>query len=184
MNKMITALWQDSSGESIEYIVLNETLERICADSAIIRHDSENPFAARYEIICDLEWRVRHVSVSLVGEDQGIELSSDGNGNWSDKSVGLAELRGALDVDITATPFTNTLPIRRLKLAAGQSADIHTVYIHLPELRITTDQQRYTCLEADRLYRFESLAGDFVRDIEVDAWGLVINYPGLFRRII
>ncbi len=137
MNKMTTALWQDWSGDSIEYIVLNETLERICADSAIIRKDAENPFAARYEIVCDPEWRVRHVSVSLVGDDRGIELSSDGNGNWSDESGARDEFRGAIDIDISATPFTNTLPIRRLKLGTEQSADILTVYIHLPELGIT-----------------------------------------------
>lgn len=182
MNKMTTALWQDWSGDSIEYIVLNETLERICADSAIIRKDAENPFAARYEIVCDPEWRVRHVSVSLVGDDRGIELSSDGNGNWSDESGARDEFRGAIDIDISATPFTNTLPIRRLKLGTEQSADILTVYIHLPELGITTDPQRYTCLEAGRLYRFESLDSNFARNIEVDSDGLVLTYPGLFRR--
>lgn len=181
---MITALWQEWSGDSIEYLVLNETLERICVDSAIIRKDAVNPFAARYELICDFNWHVRHVWVSLIGENIGIVLSSDGNGRWSDKNGDKPELRGAIDVDIAATPFTNTLPIRRLKLGAGQSAEIKTVYISLPELTVTSDPQRYTCLEEGRLYRFESLDVDFVRDIEVDADGFVVTYPGLFRRII
>jgi hypothetical protein len=184
MSKKTTARWRDWSGNSIEHLVLNETRDRIHAASVIISEHGHYPFAARYEIICDSKWRVSHVSVSLVGEDRVIELSSDGKGNWSDESEAIDEFRGAIDVDISATPFTNTIPIRRLKLGTMQSADINTVYIRLPELCVTTDAQRYTCLDPGRLYSFESLDGDFVRDIEVDSDGLVVTYPGLFRRVI
>lgn len=182
MNKKTTARWRDWSGNSTEHLVLKENREGIYAESVIISKSRDNTFAARYEIVCDPEWRVRSVCVELLGEDRKIELTGDGKGNWSDKSGDKPQLLGAIDVDITATPFTNTLPIRRLKLGTGQSADILTVYIHLPELGITTDTQRYTCLEAGRLYRFESLDSDFARDIEVDADGIVIIYPGLFKR--
>ena len=80
------------------------------------------------------------------------------------------------------TPFTNTLPIRRLNLKKGQAHDVVTVYVHFPELAISADPQRYTCLEPMKLYRYESLDSDFVREIEVDPDGLVVSYPGLFRR--
>ncbi len=182
MDKTIIARWQDWSGNCTEHLVLKENREGIHAESVIISKDSDNPFAARYEIVCDPEWRVRSAGVEILGEDRKIELTGDGKGNWSDKSGDKPQLRGAIDVDITATPFTNTLPIRRLKLGNEQSADILTVYIHLPELGITTHPQRYTCIEAGRLYRFESLDSDFARDIEVDADGLVLTYPGLFNR--
>ena len=49
---------------------------------------------------------------------------------------------------------------------------------------VTTDRQRYTCLEPDRRYRYESLDRDFTREIEVDDDGLVVTYPGLFRRVL
>jgi uncharacterized protein len=58
------------------------------------------------------------------------------------------------------------------------------VYVLLPELTLTTDPQRYTCLERGRRYRYESLDSDFVREIDVDADGLVVTYPGLFRRVV
>jgi len=89
-----------------------------------------------------------------------------------------------IDIDLSATPFTNTLPIRRLKLKAGQSAEIVTVYILVPALTITTDPQRYTCIEPLKRYRYESRDSDFRRDIEVDGRGLVVTYPGLFRRLL
>ena len=94
------------------------------------------------------------------------------------------DLAGAFDVDLSATPFTNTLPIRRLGLAAGQAETIHVVYVRFPDLEVTINRQRYTCLEPRRRYRYESVDSDFTREIEVDPDGLVVTYPGLFRRVL
>ncbi|HVN28269.1 MAG TPA: putative glycolipid-binding domain-containing protein, partial [Candidatus Binataceae bacterium] len=93
------------------------------------------------------------------------------------------QLRGAIDVDIAVTPFTNILPIRRLGLSEGQRAEILVVYFQLPQLTVTTDRQRYTRL-GNRVYRYESVDSDFTRDIEVDERGLVVTYPDLFRRTL
>ena len=72
-----------------------------------------------------------------------------------------------------------------MSLAKGQAAEIVVVYIDPPGgLTVTTEPQRYTCLKPLQRYRFESLDGDFVREIEVDGHGLVVNYPGLFRRVL
>lgn len=76
---------------------------------------------------------------------------------------------------------TNTLPIRRLGLAVGESADIVTVYVDHESFTVTTDPQRYTRLDTDR-YLYESRDGDFRREITVDDDGLVVDYPGLFER--
>jgi hypothetical protein len=58
------------------------------------------------------------------------------------------------------------------------------VYVTVPGLRPEPDHQRYVCLGVDvggGLYRYES-AG-FAADLSVDADGLVLDYPGLFRRV-
>ena len=47
-----------------------------------------------------------------------------------------------------------------------------------------TDPQRYTCLAPLKRYRYESIDSDFTREIEVDSRGLVVTYPGLFRRLL
>ncbi len=121
----------------------------------------------------------------MVGENRKIEIAGDGNGNWTDASgKRLPKLNGAIDIDLSATPFTNTFPIRRLKLRAGQSAEIVTVYILVPALTLMTDPQRYTCIEPRKRYRYESIDSDFTREIEVDSRGLVVTYPGLFRRLM
>jgi hypothetical protein len=86
-------------------------------------------------------------------------------------------------VDIQATPLTNTLPIRRLALQAGESTDIRLCYIEVPSLTVSPATQRYTALETGRLYRFESLESDFTADLPVDEDGFVLDYPGLFKRL-
>jgi hypothetical protein len=87
-----------------------------------------------------------------------------------------------VDVDLPITPFTNTLPIRRLGLRAGEHAEIPVVYVHSPALTLEVDRQIYTCLAPLHRYHYAAADGSFSREIEVDARGLVLTYPGLFRR--
>ena len=185
MSKPIVARWQDWDARGIEHLVLREGSREIVAESMVVGAANGKPFALRYRIRCDKLWRVRVAEITMVGENRKVEISGDGKGNWSHASgKALPKLKGAIDIDLSATPFTNTLPILRLKLKPGQSAEIATVYILAPALTLATDPQRYTCLEARRRYRYESLDSDFMREIEVDGHGLVVNYPGLFRRLV
>jgi hypothetical protein len=48
---------------------------------------------------------------------------------------------------------------------------------------VVSDPQSYVCLEKLKRYRYKSLDSDFVREIEVDSDGLVVTYPGLYRRM-
>jgi len=179
----IIVRWQDWAGKGIEHLVLKAGPDQIVADSVVLGTIDDNLFAARYKILCDADWRVRKVEIGEIGSDLTAELVSDGVGNWVDGSGATQpHLRDAIDVDLSITPFTNTLPIRRLNLQTGQSQEIVAVYIQLPGITITTDLQRYTCLDAGRRYRYESVDSDFTREIEVDSQGLVVTYPGLFRR--
>lgn len=135
-----------------------------------------------------MAWRVREVDVGLIDESNAsVSLRADGAGHW--KSVAgapLAELAGCIDVDIAATPFTNTLPIRRLHLSLGQAANINVAYITVPELRVTPVAQRYTCLNVTPdggLYRYENLTRYYRADLPVDEDGLVLDYPDQRRRV-
>jgi uncharacterized protein len=181
----IVARFKDWSGKGLEHLVLRDGSTGWLAESVVIGDADGERFAAQYLVECDREWRATKVEVRVVGTGEGVMLSGDGVGSWRDEAEErpLPALNGAIDLDITCTPFTNTLPIRRLGLEAGQSADILVAYIDVPSLTVTADPQRYTCLEPMRRYRFESQGGDFVREIEVDEQGLVVLYPGLFKRV-
>jgi hypothetical protein len=185
MERTIVARWQAWSGEGAEHLVLSERPGRILAESAVLATVEACHFAATYQIECDTGWRVKTTRARVIGVDAAMDLVSDGAGRWRDGGGrALSELDGAIDVDLSITPFTNTLPIRRLDLTEGQRADIRAVCLRFPDLSVTIDRQRYTCLKRGRHYRYESLDSGFARDIDIDVDGLVVTYPGLFRRLL
>ncbi|HEX2362546.1 MAG TPA: putative glycolipid-binding domain-containing protein [Jiangellaceae bacterium] len=177
------ARWRDWAGTGIEHLVLTEDADDIIAESALLgTTDAGAVYAVRYRLRCDASWHVRELGISLVGDARRFEVVGDGAGAWrTDAGVDMPELAGALDVDLAVTPFTNTLPIRRLALAVGATADVVVAYVGFPDLAVTRESQRYRRL-GQRRYRFEALGGNFVRDLDVDQNGLVVTYPGLFRR--
>jgi hypothetical protein len=174
--------WRDWAGSGIEHLVLTETATGTLAEAVLLSGVADG-FAARYRVEIDRHWRVRRAVIAIVGAAAELNLRADGAGRWTDgDGRPLTQLDGAIDLDLSASPFTNTLPIRRLGLAIGESADIVTAYVALPGLAPAADPQRYTRL-GPRRWRYESRDGGFVREIEVDDGGLVMTYPGLFRRI-
>ena len=181
-------LWSPWSEPGIEHLHLLQQDESILVDSIVVGIDNRMPFRLHYEITCDTQWNVKQLGVVLLnGNHKSIKLQADGKGHWTTPAGDPVHLlEGCIDVDISATPFTNTLPIRRLTLKPGQSAELLVVYILIPEMELMTDRQRYTCLSVTHsggLYRYESMDSDFSADLPVDSDGLVFDYPGLFKSI-
>jgi uncharacterized protein len=180
-------MWTPWERPGLEHLRLVASDDGAVANGLVIGLEAGRPFRIGYEIRCDGRWRVREVRVATPDSAQPvIELLADGEGCW--KTGGgepIPELDGCIDVDISATPFTNTLPIRRLGLEPGESEELTVTYIRVPELLVGPERQHYNCLEAQTdsgLYRFEALPSGFTAELPVDADRLVIDYPGLFRR--
>jgi hypothetical protein len=148
----------------------------------VIAQEDETQFGLSYRLKLDALWHTRDV---LVRTTSGyvLHLESDGRGHWRENGKDRADLQGCIDIDIQATPITNTLPIRRLDLETGESMEIRLCYITVPNLTVFASSQRYTAIEAGSLYRFESLEDGFTADLPADADGFVLDYPGLFRRL-
>jgi uncharacterized protein len=173
--------WKSWNRDATETLVLIEKPEGIFVKSTIKSH-GEQHFSIKYTLNCDPSWQFKTLNLELVETKEKIKLESDGYGNWSNDSGIISKLHGAIDIDISATPFTNTLPIRRLRLGKKQHAEILVAYISIPELGIDIDRQRYTCL-SKHTFLFEQIDNNFARKIAVDKDGLVVTYPGLFKRI-
>ena len=184
-------MWSPWAEPGLEHLHLLQQQESIVADGLILGVQEQAPFRVRYQIHCDLHWRLRAIHLSMLsGPSQSLHLLTDGEGFWTtEDGLPIPSLKGCLDVDISATPFTNTLPIRRLTLQPGSSATLSMVYIVVPQMRAQATEQRYTCLEvtpSGGRYRYESLTNgvsSFTAELPVDRDGLVLDYPGLFRRV-
>jgi hypothetical protein len=167
----------------LEHVVLKKNAGYFEIQSAVISGPIRAGFAALYTLRLDPDWRTRELQASVLETSKSVYLRCTEEGHWFDATNRqLPHLSGVVDVDLSITPLTNTLPIRRLKLDVGESAEIATAYVAFPELQVSLDAQRYTRVAIDR-YRYESLDSDFVREMHVDRHGLVITYPGLYQRI-
>jgi uncharacterized protein len=143
------------------------------------------PFRLRYHVALDERWHVREVKIiDLIEDNTVVRLGADGEGHWTNADGSAAtQFDGCMDIDFTATPFTNTLPIQRLGRQVGITHEIDVVYIVHPEFEIYPAKQFYTCLSADEMgARYHFKMDDFERDITVDPEGFVTDYPDLFQR--
>jgi hypothetical protein len=169
-------------GQGIEHLLLGARM----ADSMLLAFDENGtPYRLSYRLRWDEARRVRSARLHVVTESGETKLSlrSDGMGNWRDSNGReLVELRGATDLDIWPTPFTNSLAIWRLGDALRERQRIEVVYVAAPQLSVALMRQAYTRIRPG-LFRFASMDSGFTADLPVDEDGIVLDYPGLFRRV-
>jgi hypothetical protein len=138
----------------------------------------------RYTIDLDDAWRTRSALIegTANGAPVRFALAADGAGNWSRDGVPLRELAGAPDVDLGFTPATNTLPIRRLALAVGETRAVRSAWLRFPELRMEPLEQTYT-REAEHVFRYHALVDGepFTARLDTDGFGRVLRYEGLWE---
>jgi hypothetical protein len=138
------------------------------------------PYRAAYELEARKGWVTRRLRVEVAGVGS-LELRHDGRGNWAGVE-NAAELVGALDCDLAFSPLTNLMPVRRHRLHEQPgTVGFAMAWVSLPDLKVHRAQQRYEHLAPGRV-RFSD-DEDFTADLELDADGLVIVYPGLARRV-
>ncbi|MFE7603891.1 putative glycolipid-binding domain-containing protein [Brachybacterium paraconglomeratum] len=136
------------------------------------------PGVCSYSLRATADWAFTDLELRADGRELVVRRTEAG---WQVDGEARPDLDAAREVDISVSPLSNTLPIRRLGLAIGESADIVTAYVRVPELDVTTDPQRYT-RTGEHEYLYESRDSDFHRYVTVDEEGLVLEYPGLFTR--
>jgi hypothetical protein len=188
MDKVV--YWRPLQYLGLEQLHLVEDALGILADGLVVGGAEATPFRLAYQLRMDRAWRIQDCMLRLVQTDgepeQILRLSTDGQGHWTDDAgVVCSSLNGCLDLDISCTPFTNTLPIRRLALSPGESADLQVAYLTGPDLSFRPLRQRYTCLARTASgwrYRYDALDGQAAYDLLVDEHGLVMDYPGIWQR--
>jgi hypothetical protein len=177
--------WATEKGGGLEHVELeigDSGEAGVMAEGVLIGPAGGRLFACSYLLRCDEHWRVRSLDVHVTGKGR-VCLRADGAGNWSEADgTPLPALQGCMDVDLSGSPFTNTLPIRRLGDALRERREIRVAYVDLPKLDVQPVSQAYTRIGPDRV-RFESLSRPFSAELEIDGDGLVLRYEGLFTRV-
>jgi len=183
----IEVLWSQLLEQGLEHLILEQNDDDNEANGLAIGSIKGVTYRINYQITCDAGWNVQNVRVEDLLNEKEIVLVKSGNNDWVDESnKTLKALNHCTDVDIMVTPFTNTLPIRRMNLALHESREISVIYVSIPDLSVSRLSQRYTYLSQEKdsdLYKYENLNSGFTSEITVDSNGLVTDYPDIFKMV-
>ncbi|HYG14457.1 MAG TPA: putative glycolipid-binding domain-containing protein [Bacteroidia bacterium] len=168
---------------SLENCLVNDTGNGMEITSVIIGLYEERIYRVDYHILTNPHWETGRVEITCRhgNTTDTLRLESEGKGNWLLNGLAAPQFDGCMDIDVPLTPFTNTLPIRKLNLHDGQSQEIQVIYCDLLNRTTGCVRQQYTRLSATR-YHYQNVPNDFEATITVDEQGLVVDYPGLFVR--
>lgn len=139
-------------------------------------------FEIKYSLELSPDWDIQHVVVrDMKNEGNELDLQRE-NDQWFDvDGMHLEKFDNVAFVDISLTPFTNTLPIKRLQFEGDQPQRIDVLYIDLPKFELRRVSQFYSKI-GKNTYRFQQ--DDFSADLVVDEDGLVVVYPELFTSAV
>ncbi|MHA3786752.1 putative glycolipid-binding domain-containing protein [Flavobacterium hauense] len=178
-------LWEGIANDTDEHCAVNFLDDAIMVRSEIEGWAHGIPVYADYTLRLDSKWNVQEFKISFHVSDtqHHYHLFRDEQGNWTDDSgTSFPEFKGCNYIDISLTPFTNSLPVNGLFLPHGESAQIDVVYVDIIANEIRKEHQKYT-KAGHHNYHFENADASFIADIQVDNDGFVTHYPELFNMI-
>jgi len=136
------------------------------------------PCKIDYKIVCNPEWQTLSSNVSgWVGDKEiNCKISVDKKKRWLLNNKFCPEVLECIDLDLNFSPSTNLLPIRRLKLTAGEKGAVKAAWLRFPGFKLELLEQTYYKLDKET-YRYESNNGKFIRVIKVNKSGMITIYP-------
>jgi hypothetical protein len=148
--------------------------------TAVFR-ESSRPCRLDYRVECDTDGRTVSTRVrGWLGESSiALDITADLDRAWTMNGRPCAEVMGCDDVDLSFTPATNLLAMRRLRLAVGDRAAVRAAWLDFPNVALAPLDQVYERVSASR-YRYES-SGGFTALLDIGESGFISHYPGLWQ---
>ncbi|SHE70125.1 putative glycolipid-binding domain-containing protein [Streptoalloteichus hindustanus] len=194
--RAVLATWQGAETPRLESarLVLNGTGRLRAAGRAVAAAGETAAYSAYYELLVDETGATRRLLVGTTTEDdeRHLSLSRGDDGFWlvdrRNGDVERAAFAGASDVDVRDSVLFNTLPVRRLDLHREPGEfSFPVVWVSLPDLSVSLVRQTYRTVSVvgqgttGAVVHFAS--GSFTSEIVFDADGVVVDYPGVARRV-
>jgi uncharacterized protein len=135
----------------------------------------------------DPAWRTRRLVIRLTdSHERTLLIERAGETTWRVNGHPRPDLTGCDEVDLSPTPFCNTLAIRRLfDGGAGDVGEMTAVYVNFPAMTIQPSRQRYE-RRGERQFQFIDLGANrgFQALLTVDDERMVERYDGLFELVV
>jgi uncharacterized protein len=170
--------WTTWDGEHEEHLTLRWENEGWTACGDVGRE------RVQYVLRLGPTWRVRQLLLFRDLDEPDLWLATDGHNRWGEMNgAHRPELDGCADIELSCSPFPATLPIRRLPLEIGDSAEMPVVIVDVDTLAVDAVGRRFERLADRRWRQTDTSRGDGEAvEYDVDEYGVVVDHPGRFRR--
>jgi hypothetical protein len=183
-----TAAWRHRGARAGFEVAYFQVLDRGCHIEGLTTAIEDGvTWAVEYFIDLDTTGATRGAQIrgrSAAGSSSAL-LEADGAGRWLVDGAAAPHLDGCLDVDLESSALTNTLPVRRMRLAPGAGAAAPAAYVRAVGQAVERLKQTYwrvPAKSARQSYDYAAPVFDFACRIAYDESGLVLSYPGIAVR--
>lgn len=178
-NHKLVRRWRRVDAPGLELMTLSRDASGLTVRSTLV-YAGEESYGLRYRWELDASWHTRTLHLERT-DDAGTSLCIErtGDTDWRVDGQVRPDLAGCHEVDVSATPFCNSLAIRRLGRADG---DLLALFVDAPSLTCQPSRQRYEALGPRAwLYLDKGVADGFNAQLDLDEEGLVASYEHLFE---
>jgi hypothetical protein len=178
-----TILWTSPEQQSAEYFTLTEQTDGFLLAGIVNLWLEDQPTQIIYDIQCDSAWITRRVELRQRqrGNEKRLLLTVDEALNWYNDGVLIPWATGLTDIDISVTPSTNMLPIRKLPMETGKFYEVNCVWVQPPTLALATLPQHYTRMNAHE-FDYAAPSQDYTAILTVDDDSVIVKYGDLFTQ--
>lgn len=173
--------WRRIDRAGLELARIDIEARGVTASSTLVDACADHPFSLRYIWTLTPQWRTRTLRIEhMNGDDRWLTIDRVGDSSWRLDNKPAPHLEGCTELDLSATPFCNTLAMRLL----GRDGALTAAYISAEDLSVQPSRQRYEKI-SDTHWRYHDLgvANGFSADLRLDRDGIIKSYEGLFETI-
>lgn len=144
--------------------------------------DDDGHAALDYVVRCDEAWHTLSADVTGLHNGQEIRVALiSAEGKWQMNDQAQPQVSDARDVDLSFTPATNLMPLRRLANADRSSLDCRAAWLRYPECTLAPLDQTYTRHGTSDLVSYSAAQTGYQTQLRVDPCGFVTDYPNAWR---
>ncbi|QFT98133.1 hypothetical protein FIU85_12515 [Roseovarius sp. THAF8] len=145
-------------------------------------HDDDGFAALDYVVRCTEDWQTLDADIAGTHGEREVRLHIDHrNGEWLLNETPQPGLEDATDIDLSFTPATNLMPLRRLFKQPEDALTTRAAWLHYPAAILAPLDQTYNRTSAYGFIDYRAEQTDYTTTLEVNDAGFVTDYPGLWH---
>jgi uncharacterized protein len=175
-------LWRRLDLPGHDFCSLSIDNAQRCLDGTAVFSYGQKPCRLDYSVRCSKEWRTRSGRIEgwVGNEHVEIKLYVDSAQHWRLNGISKPEVEGCVDLDLSFSPSTNILPIRRSAIPVGRTIEARAAWLRFPEFTLEPLEQRYHRIDLSN-YQYDSAGGSFSALLQVSRTGFIFRYPDLWE---